>query len=198
VCKAAFPKVTLHMVRSTSELLARRVREHSLDIALIFDGEFAKGVVNQALFRQQLFLISQRTSLIARNSISREELRDMSLVLPAYPHPDIAQALIDPVSGETSVAHGIPVEDDFSALLSAVQAGIGNTVMAVGDVSHEPGGSEMKTVPIEPPIYMTVSHVTPIEPPPTPAADAVSRAILNLVSRYLEEQRMIGAIAVDS
>jgi LysR family transcriptional regulator, nitrogen assimilation regulatory protein len=198
VCKAALPKVTLHMVRSTSESLTRRVREHSLDIALVFDGEFVKDVASQALFSQQLFLISQRARFAERDSISREELREMSLVLPARPHPDIAEALVDPLSGRTSLAHGIFIEDDFSALLSAVQAGIGNTVMAIGDVSHEPGGSLMKAVPIEPPIYMTVCHVTPIEPAPPPAADAVSRAILNLISRYLEEQRMIGAMAVAS
>lgn len=196
LCKAVLPNVTLHMVRSTSELLTNRVREHSLDIAVIFGGAFVTDVISHALFRQQLFLITQRTTPMARNSVSRDALREMPLVLPAYPHPDIVQALRDPSSGEASLAHRIVYEDDFGAMLSAVQAGIGNTVMAIGDVSHVPGGADMKAVPIEPPIYMTVTHVTPATTPLTPAADAVARAILNLINRHLDEQRIAGAIAL--
>ncbi|WP_181969734.1 LysR family transcriptional regulator [Paraburkholderia sp. DHOC27] len=195
-CRSALPNVTLHLVRDTSEQLAHRIREHSLDIALIFDGEFAAGVTSQPLFRQQLFLIAQRTALLEQESVTWDALRDMPLVLPAHPHEHIVQTLLDPIFNEGPHGVTILVENDFWAQISAVQAGLGFALLAIGDLSHTQGGAEMKAVPLEPPVYMTASHITSAAHPLTPAADATLNVINNLIARHLDEQKIIGAIRV--
>lgn len=193
-CKAALPNVTLHLVRAASELLSNRVREHSLDIALIFDGEFAAGVASQALFRQQLFLIAQRTTLGKQDSVTWSALRHLPLILPALPHKHIVQTLLDPVFNEGPHAVAIIVENDFWAQISAVQAGLGSALLAIGDLSHTRGGEEMKAMPLEPPVYMTASQIRSAERPLSPAAHAASNVISNVILRHLDEQKIVGAM----
>jgi LysR family nitrogen assimilation transcriptional regulator len=195
-CKAALPNVTLHLVSGTSEQLSHRIREHSLDIALIFDGEFAVGVTSEALFKQQLFLIAQSTTPVEQGAVTWDALRGMPLVLPSHPHEHIVRTLLDPVFDEGPHGVTIIVENDFWAQISAVQAGLGNALLAIGDLSLTQGGSEMKAVPLEPPVYMTVSQIRSAEKPLTPAADAALNVINNLIIRRLDERKIVGAVRV--
>jgi LysR family transcriptional regulator, nitrogen assimilation regulatory protein len=193
-CKAALPNVTLHFVSATSEQLSNRVRDNSLDIAVIFEGKFVSGVVSKALFEQRLFVVMQRARQFDHDHVTWDSLRNMPLILPARPHDTIARMLLEPLFSDWRAAAAITIEDDLSATLSAVQAGLGNAILAMGDLSAVKGGAEMKAIPLEPPLYLTAILITPAEPSLAPAADATSHVILNLITRHLEDQKIAGAI----
>ncbi|MFM0336309.1 LysR family transcriptional regulator [Paraburkholderia fungorum] len=195
-CKAALPNVTLHFVSATSGQLTSRVREHTLDMAVIFDGTFSEGVASHTLFRQKLFLLTQAKTLVGEDRVAWDRLRDMTLILPARPHEVISRTIIASLFNEGSPAPRMIVENDVFATLSAVQAGLGSALMAIGDLSSAKGGAEVKAVPLEPPIYMTVTQITSAEQPLAPAAEATSQVIRNLIVRYLEEQKIAGAVPV--
>jgi LysR family nitrogen assimilation transcriptional regulator len=194
-CNVALPNVTLHLVTGTSEHVTSRVREDSLDIAMIFDGDFASGVARQPLFKQQVFLVLQSTTQVEQNPMSWDGLRNLPLILPAHPHADIAR-IVDALFDDGSGASPALVENDVWAQISAVQAGLGNALLAMGDLSPVKGGAEMKAVPLDPPVYMTVSQIKSAEKPLTPAADATMSVINNLISRHLDEQKIVGGIRV--
>jgi LysR family nitrogen assimilation transcriptional regulator len=193
-CKAALPNVTLHFVSATSEQLSNRVRDNSLDMAVIFEGKFVSGVVSKALFEQRLYVVLQRARQFDHDHVTRDNLRDMPLILPARPHETIVRMLLEPLFNDWRTAAGITIEDDLWATLSAVQAGIGNAILAMGDLSALKGGIEMKAIPLEPPLYLTVSLITPLEAALASAADATGKVIHNLITRHLDEQKIVGAI----
>ncbi len=196
-CKVALPNVMLHLVNDTSEAVVRRVHERSLDVAMIFDSEQTTGLASKALFQQRVFIIMRGTTPTAQDGIALDELRTMPLVLPSRSHPDIARTF-DPLFDEAEATPRVMVENDFSAILSAVQAGLGNAVLAIGDLSHVKGGAELKAVPLEPPLYLSASLITSHDPSSPSAADAAARVVSNLAMRYLAEGRIVGAMPVAS
>ncbi|MEX3973758.1 LysR family transcriptional regulator [Paraburkholderia caribensis] len=194
-CKAAMPNITLHFVSTTSGQLASRVNAKTLDLALIFDDEFATGLTRHALFRQQLFLISQPDVVAGRDRIGREKLGELPLILPSHPHPAIATALVDPLLAKYSDSVRVMVENDFSATVSAVIAGLGSGILALGDLTHVEGASGLKATPIEPPVFMTAVLIANTDL--TPAASAIHVVIRNLITRYLDNGRIVGAVRAD-
>lgn len=196
-CKAAMPNVTLHFVSATSEQLVSRVNARTLDMAMIFDGEFTTGLVRHTLFRQRLFLVSKEDTLSGRDSISIEDLADLPLILPSHPHPAIAAALVDPLQAKSANSTRITVENDLSATLSAVVAGLGSGILALGDLAHVESGSSMGAIPLDPPILMTATLITHSESNLTPVASAIHVVICNLIARYLDDGRIVGALRVD-
>lgn len=198
-CKAALPNVTLHFVSATSEQLSKRIREDSLDIAVIFDGEFASGTVRKkALFQQRIFVILHVAAQVDERHITWDALRDMPLVLPARPHENIVRMLLEPLFNDWQTAPQVTIENDLWATLSAVQAGLGSALLAMGDLSSLKGGAALKAVPLEPPVYLTASQITSADKPLDPAVDATSNVICNLIVRHLDEQKIVGAIPVSS
>jgi LysR family transcriptional regulator, nitrogen assimilation regulatory protein len=193
-CKAALPNVTLHFVSGTSEQLSNRVRDDSLDIAVIFDGRFVSGVASTALFEQRLYVVLQRAKPFDHDHVTRDSLRDMPLILPARPHDTIVRMLLEPLFDDWRTAAGITIENDLWATLSAVQAGLGSAILAMGDVSALKGGTEMKAIPLEPPLYLSVSLIMPAEEGLASAVSATGNVIQNLINRHLDEQKIVGAI----
>ncbi|WP_162600966.1 LysR substrate-binding domain-containing protein [Paraburkholderia sp. C35] len=196
-CKAAMPNVTLHFVSERSGPLARRVSARTLDLAIIFDSEFTAGLDRHILFRQRLFLVSKDDTVSSRDSISMKDLADLPLILPSHPHPAIAAALVDPLLKESANTTRITVENDLSATLSAVVAGLGSGILALGDLAHVEGGSSVRAIPLDPPIFMTATLITHSESDLTPAASAIYVVIRNLIARYLDDGRIAGALRAD-
>ena len=120
----------------------------------------------------------------------------MALILPAHSHEIISRTILASLFKEGSLVPRIIEENDVFATLSAVQAGLGSALMAIGDLSHAKGGSEVKAVPLEPPIYMPVSQITSAEQSLVPAAEAVSQVVRNLIARYMDEHKIAGAVPV--
>ncbi|MNT59263.1 nitrogen assimilation transcriptional regulator [compost metagenome] len=80
----------------------------------------------------------------------------------------------------------------FSGMLSAVQAGIGNTILPLGDFSGVPGAM-VWAVLIEPPVYLTATLIASNEVPLAPPAEAVRMLLSDFVMQQVQDRGLAGA-----
>jgi LysR family nitrogen assimilation transcriptional regulator len=83
--------------------------------------------------------------------------------------------------------------DVFSSILSAVESGMGDTILPKGDFSDVPGSTRMFATPIEPPLYLTASLISSQDGPATRAVTAVHAAFVDFARRHLEAHPVPGA-----
>lgn len=196
-CKATLPKVSLRFISGASGLLSSRIRDSSLDLALVFEDEPFTGFVRKPLFRQRLFVVGSRKAGRRPTRMRAEQLADMPLILPAQ--PNIARNLIDRVFLHAGIAARVVAETEtFSEMLAAVQAGVGNTILPLGDFSGVPGCATVWTVLIEPPAYLTASIIASNEVPLTAPADAVWALLSEFVKQHVEQKGLSGAEPIGS
>jgi LysR family transcriptional regulator, nitrogen assimilation regulatory protein len=163
-CRAAFPKVRLRFITGDSILLKSHIDAGKIDLAVVYEDEPTPGYARQTLFRQRLYLV--RREPLAENgaAVPIGRLAEIPLVLPA--HPNVTRILLDRVFAEAGVAPNMVGEADvLSSMLSAVQTGIGDTVLPKGDLSDVPGYGALLPLPIEPAIFLTAAILNSSETP---------------------------------
>jgi LysR family transcriptional regulator, nitrogen assimilation regulatory protein len=192
VVKQALPKVVLRLVVQDSQTLRTQVMEQRIDLALVFEDQPVIGLVRAPLFRQRLYLVQRKKTAVTPQRVTLARLATMPLVLPA--HPNLVRKLLD----DAFVAAGVePVTvaeaDVFSSVLSAVQSGIGDTILPKGDFSDSPGNTNLVAIPINPPIYLTAALVSSRESALTTPVNAVRQHFIAFAQSYLREQAAQGA-----
>lgn len=163
-CRAAFPKIRLRLITGDSILLKSRIDAGQIDLAVVYEDEPTPGFVRQSLFRQRLYLV--RREPLADNGavVSIGRLAEMPVVLPA--HPNVTGILLDRVFAEAGVVPNMVGEADvLTSMLSAVQTGMGDTILPKGDLSDVPGHGTLLPLPIEPAIYLTAAILSCSEAP---------------------------------
>jgi LysR family transcriptional regulator, nitrogen assimilation regulatory protein len=192
VVKQALPKVVLRLVTQDSQTLRAQITEQRIDLALVYEDQPVIGFVREPLFRQSLYLIQRKKTARTPQRVTLGRLATMPLVLPA--HPNLVRKLLD----DAFVAAGVepaPVAeaDVFSGMLSAVQSGIGDTILPKGDFSDSPGNTNLVAIPIDPPIYLTAVLISSRESAPTRPVDAVRERFLAFAQDYLRDHAVQGA-----
>jgi LysR family nitrogen assimilation transcriptional regulator len=192
VVKQALPKVILRFVTQDSQTLRAQITEQRIDLALVYEDQPVIGFVREPLFRQSLYLIQRKKTARTPQRVTLARLASMPLVLPAY--PNLVRKLLD----DAFVAAGVePITvaeaDVFSSMLSAVQSGIGDTVLPKGDFSDSPGNTNLVAIPIEPPIYLTAVLISSRESALTIPVDAVREHFLAFARDYLRDHTVHGA-----
>jgi len=184
-CRAALPKVTLRCSSAGGTFLKGRVETHSLHLALAFEDEFSPTFSRRPIFRQSAYLIRHVPLPDNPASISLRELTALPLVLPAA--PNVLRSKLDRVFADAGLApHIVSEADVMSSALSAVQAGIGGTILPKGDFSDVPGHNNLFTTLIDPPIQLTASVLWSAEGTLAPAAVAVRDLLVNFLDeRFL-------------
>lgn len=191
-CRAALPKISLRFSSDASGQLGARIRDSSLDLALVFEDEPTTGFARQPLFRQRLFVISPRKPGRRPSAMRFEQLADMPLILPA--HPNMTRNLLDRLFSEAGIAPQVVAETEvYSGMLSAVQAGIGHTILPLGDFSGQPGNAMVSAVLIEPPVYLTAAVIASNDVPLAPPAEAVRTLLSEFVMQQVQEKGLAGA-----
>jgi len=191
-CRTALPKISLRFSSDASGQLGVRIRDSSLDLALVFEDEPTTGFARQALFRQRLFVISPRKPGRRPSAMRFEQLADMPLILPA--HPNMTRNLLDRLFSEAGITPQVVAETEvFSGMLSAVQAGIGHTILPLGDFSGQPGNAMVSAVLIEPPVYLTAAVIASNDVPLAPPAEAVRTLLSEFVMQQVQEKGLAGA-----
>lgn len=191
-CRTALPKISLRFSSDASGQLGVRIRDSSLDLALVFEDEPTTGFARQALFRQRLFVISPRKPGRRPSAMRFEQLADMPLILPA--HPNMTRNLLDRLFSEAGVTPQVVAETEvFPGMLSAVQAGIGHTILPLGDFSGQPGNAMVSAVLIEPPVYLTAAVIASNDVPLAPPAEAVRTLLSEFVMQHVQEKGLAGA-----
>jgi LysR family nitrogen assimilation transcriptional regulator len=193
-CRTALPKVRLKFSNAGSFQLAARIREQTLDLAVLYEVEPFVGCVRVPLFDRRLFLVRQANGSVRPGSIKLQELADLPLLLPNL--PNITRAALDRLFAEAGIVPHIAAETDLAnGMLAAVQAGVGNGFLPLGDADELPG--VFFTQAIEPPIVLTVSIVSSAEAPLAAAGEAVRDFVAGFVNKHLAEPSVPGAESIE-
>jgi LysR family transcriptional regulator, nitrogen assimilation regulatory protein len=101
---------------------------------------------------------------------------------------------MEKIFAAAGVAPRIVTESNvLSVLLSAVEAGIGGTILAKGDFSDMSGHRGLVAIAIEPPIHFTASIVTSSTAPLSRAGEAVRQLLVRFFASQLRENPPPGA-----
>ncbi|MDM0035810.1 LysR substrate-binding domain-containing protein [Variovorax sp. J22P271] len=197
-CKTALPMVNLSVVTEDSLSLKARIAARTLDLAILFEEAPTPGLIRQPLFRQRLYLVERkRSGRGGPKSISLAQAGARPLVLPSQPNAmrslldsHFAAAGIRPeVVAEANMLHGI---------LSAVQSGVGATVIPMGDFTVATGSGSLAATPIEPAIHQTAQVVSSDGASLTRAGEAVRDLLGAFVRRFLDEKAPPGMAHIEA
>jgi LysR family nitrogen assimilation transcriptional regulator len=189
-CRIALPRVRLKFSNAASFQLAARIREQTLDLAVLFESEppFV-GCVRVPLFQRRLFLVRRANGSARPGSIKFQELAGLPLVLPNP--PNITRTVLDRLFAEAGIEPHVAAETDLSnGMLAAVQAGVGDGFLPIGGTDELP--SIFFTQAIEPAIFLTASIVSSAETPLAAAGEAVRDFIAGFVKKHLAEYPVPG------
>lgn len=191
-CRAVLPKISLRFSSDASGQLGARIRDSLLDLALVFEDQPTTGFAREPLFRQRLFVVSPCKPGRRPSALRFERLADMPLILPA--HPNITRGMLDRLFSEAGIVPQVVAETEvFSGMLSAVQAGIGHTILPRGDFSGLPGRAMVSAALIEPPVYLTAAVIASADVPLAPPAEAVRGLLSDVVMQQVREKGLAGA-----
>jgi LysR family nitrogen assimilation transcriptional regulator len=188
--RSELPDVNLVCSDGNSEALSARVQAHAIDLALVFEDELVAAHVRKPVFMQRLFLIGNDVAKFSRPSVSLEEVSKLPLVLPS--RPGNRRQIVDRAFSERKLIPNIVVEtEDFASELSAVRAGIGSTIMNIGEL---PSGFEdlPQPLPLEPAVSMTCSVISNSDSSLTTAAEAVRSSLIEVVRNFVKRTKRRG------
>jgi LysR family transcriptional regulator, nitrogen assimilation regulatory protein len=183
-CCNALPKVRLKLSSAGSIQLAARIREQTLDLAMVFESEPYAGCVRVPLFERRLFLLRRANGSVRPGSIKIQELAGLPLVLPHQ--PNIVRLVLERLFAEAGIKPHVAAEADVSTdMLASVQAGVGDTILPLGGTDELP--SIFCAQAIEPAVSLTASIVSSAETPLAAAGEAVRDFIAGFVKQHLSE-----------
>jgi LysR family nitrogen assimilation transcriptional regulator len=191
-CREKLPKVTLKMSASDSASLRNRVEAQSLDIAIVFESELMMPeFARQPLFRQRVYFLPAPTIIAPVTSLSLQQLAQLPMVMPS--HPNVARVLIEHALSSADLAPTIVAEvDDLVTILASVRAGLGGTIVTIGNLAGIGGSDLPPPVLIEPPLYVTASIISDSDTPLTSAGEALRSLLVPLLRSHLETEDLPG------
>lgn len=179
-CKNEFPKIKLRLITADSVTLRSRLDENQIDLAVMFEAEPVPGYVRHPLFRQRIFLIQRERPATPGASVTLVQLGELPLIMP--PPSNVIRLLVDPVFDQMRITPRVVGEADvLTSLLSAVQTGMGLTLLPKGDLSDVPGYEALFALPIEPALFLTAAIITSKEFPIGQATGLIRLTLTRLV-----------------
>lgn len=189
------PAVNLIFSDSDSGSLATSVHAHAVDLALVFEEELVSTHFRVPLFKQQLFLIGKDVANIRKPHVSLEEVASLPLVSSA--RQGIRRRLLDGAFAAKKLTPNFVAEaHNLSSELSAVRAGLGNTILNIGEL---PDGFESFAVPvpIKPPLYMTGCLIYSNDAALSAATEAVRVSLIDVVKDFIRTSKRRGAKVIN-
>jgi len=193
--KSELPQVNLICSDGDTGSLVARVQSHALDIALVFEDELVSVHSRTPIFSQQLFLIGKDAAKFKKYHVSLEDLVGIPLVSPGGQRN--RRQLINRAFAARKLVPTIVAEaDNLSSELSAVRAGVGNTILNVGEL---PDGLEAfaAPVPIKPTLSMTCCAIFGNDTALSAATEAVRASLIKVVKEFIRTTRRRGAKVID-
>src|ERR1700754_2699980 len=84
-CKQALPKVALKFSDADSDVLQARIEAQTLDMAVVFEDHFIPNFSRHPLYRQRLYLVTNKPLAEHRGAIPLDRVAKLPLVLPPLP-----------------------------------------------------------------------------------------------------------------
>lgn len=190
--RKALPKVGVRFVSQDSAALRSRIDERTLDLAVVFESEPLPGVDRTPLFRQRLYFVQRRKTPRSPSSVTLARAAESPLVLPSP--PNLLRTLLDRAFAAAAVVPNMTAEMDvFSSIVSAVQTGLGATILPKGDFSDVAGNTKLFAIPIDPPVFLTASLIASSDGAPTRATQEIRTLFVDFARRHLESHPVSGA-----
>ena len=189
--RQSFPAVRLRVMEALSGHMARWVLSGDADMALVFGAELPTGLSSTFLAREDLCLVAPKdapeTAGLPR--VSMDRVLDLPLILPGRPH-----GVREEVERAAAIRRRRPdvvVElDALDQIKALVADGIGFTVLSRRYATQGPLAGSLTVVPVEKPaIWRTISLAHSSERPLSAAAQAVHKAVLDLVAGLTTDGR---------
>lgn len=191
-CREALPKVTLKFSDADSDVLQARIEAQKLDMALVFEDQFAPNFSRHPIFRQRLYLVGREPIKGCQATVSLEQVVKLPLVLP--PVPKHRRAVIDRAFAAAGLSPNIVAEADAGlSELSAVRSGVGNSIFHAGTFKNVYPGAFAEPLLIEPPMFLTCSLVYSSDFPLTYAGEAVKKVLIQFVEDQIRQNSRPGA-----
>src|ERR1700722_17576706 len=158
-CRKALPKVTLQLISGDNSGLRDRVEAQTLDMALIFESELQLPLMSRRpLYRQRLYYIGPANDVQPSGSLSLAQLAELPLILTTT--STVTRMVMDHAFKTAGLSPNVVAEiNDSPSFLAAVRAGLGGTILAVGDLKAVGISDLPPPVMIEPPLNVTCSIV---------------------------------------
>jgi LysR family transcriptional regulator, nitrogen assimilation regulatory protein len=189
--KAELPKVNLVCSDGDSGSLIANIQSHALDLALVYEDELGSLHSRTPIFAQQLYLIGQDAAKFTKPHVSLEDLVDIPLVSPSRQRN--RRTLIERAFAARNLTPKIVAElDNLSSELSAVRAGVGNTILNVGELPVSLEGLP-DPIPIKPPLFMTCCAIFNNDAALSAASEAVRTSLIKIVRDFIRTGKRRGA-----
>lgn len=189
------PKVNLVCSDGDSAALVSHVKSHALDLALVFEDELGSQHSRTPIFAQQLYLIGHDAAKFDKPHVTLEDIVDIPLVSPGRQRN--RRTLIERSFAARKLKPNVVAElDNFPSEMSAVRAGVGNTLLNLGEL---PGGLEglPDPIPIKPPLFMTCCAIYNNDAALSAASEAVRASLIKVVKDYIRTRKRRGAKVID-
>jgi LysR family transcriptional regulator, nitrogen assimilation regulatory protein len=191
-CRDVLPRVTLKFSDDDSETLQARVEAHTLDMAVVFEDEFAPIFSRRPIFQQRFFLVRREPLAGCDGTVSLDQIAKLPLVLPG--NPNQRRSVIDRAFAAAGLTPNIVAEADaVLSELSAVQSGVGSSIFNAGTFSNVYRGQFADPLLIEPPLVMTCSVISSSDFPLTHAGEAVKAVLIRFIEDHIGQQKRPGA-----
>lgn len=190
------PKVMLKCSDGDTEALSARVLAQKLDLALVFEKDFAPTFSRTPLFSQRFYLVGRSLPGKTRTSVTLEEIAPLPLILPG----DFSERrrIIDQAFAALNLTPNVIAEaDNLPSELSAVRTGIGHTVLNVGELPKNGYETFAKPLIIEPPISMTCSVIASGDVNLSSAGEAIRASIVPFIRSLIRTSKRAGTHVID-
>jgi LysR family transcriptional regulator, nitrogen assimilation regulatory protein len=196
-CQKALPKVTLQLISGDNSGLRDRVEAQTLDMALIFESELQLPLMSRRpLYRQRLYYIGPANDAQPSGSISLAQLAELPLILTTT--STVTRMVMDHAFKTAGLSANVVAEiNDSPSLLAAVRAGLGGTILAIGDLKAVGISDLPPPVMIEPPLNVTCSIVANSDIPLTAGGEAVRKLLPAILKRGVEAMDLPGTTWID-
>lgn len=189
--RARHPQLRLKIIEGTSVTIREQVNLLRVDLGLVFESQPAPGVVRQPLFRQRLFAFEPGAAAESA-PISLKELAQRPLILPSA--PNAIRGALDRAFAKSGREPDLAAETtSLSGLLSAVDAGVGSTVLPIGELPPGLSVTAARIRLIEPALWLTASTIHSALTAPEAAPRALHALLCEVVAAQVRSGAWRGA-----
>jgi LysR family nitrogen assimilation transcriptional regulator len=180
--RSRHPLLRLRIIEGTSVTIREQVNLLRVDLGLVFESNSLPGVMRQPLFRQRLWAFEPGgTQAEAGSPISLKELAQRALVLPSA--PNAIRGALDQAFAKSGLTPDLTAETtSLSGLLSAVDAGLGTTVLPMGELPPGLTVTSARIRLIEPAVWLTASAIHSALTAPEAAQRALHALLCDVVA----------------
>ena len=184
-CRERLPQVRLKIVEAYSGFLREWLQAGRLDLALLYGEAPDPGLARRPLLDDRLVLVTSASARRLPKRIALAALPRWPLILPGRDHD--LRRIVDDVCAPLEERLDIVAEiESLGSVKRATEAGFGSTILPLGSVAAEVADGRLRAVPIDSArMVRRVSCATSVMRPATPASDAVTELVQQVIRRMV-------------